>query len=84
MQKELQDLEMKYSAVTVEREEQVASYHKIRQQLETLGKELLNFIRKPQYLLPFLQPGRLIKVIVYKRVHSSIAALYRSFRLLVC
>jgi ATP-dependent RNA helicase DOB1 len=73
MHKELRDLETQYSAVTIEREEQVASYHKIRQQLETLSKELLNFIRKPQYLLPFLQPGRLIKVTVCKLIHWSVA-----------
>ena len=40
----------------------MASYYKIRQQLDNLSKELLSFIQKPQYLLPFLQPGRLVKV----------------------
>lgn len=49
----------------VPNEDQVASYYKLRQQLDNLGKDLLTFIQKPQYLLPFLQPGRLVKVRLY-------------------
>ena len=43
-------------------EDQVASYYKIRQQLDHLSNELYAFVHKPQYCLPFLQPGRLIHV----------------------
>lgn len=60
---ELKSQEELHSSVSVDREEQVTSYYKIRQQLETLSRELLSFIQKPQYLLPFLQPGRLVKVV---------------------
>lgn len=59
---ELKDTEEKYNKLTVENEDSVASYYKIRQQLDNLGKELLTFIQKPQYILPFLQPGRLVQV----------------------
>lgn len=58
----LKDTEEKYNKLTVENEDSVASYYKIRQQLDNLGKELLTFIQKPQYILPFLQPGRLVQV----------------------
>ena len=43
-------------------EDQVSSYYKIRQQLDHLSKELLTYIQKPQYILPFLQPGRLVHI----------------------
>ena len=59
---ELKKTEDEYNGIVVPNEEQVSSYYKIRQQLDHLSKELLHFIQKPQYLLPFLQPGRLVKV----------------------
>jgi len=59
---ELKGLEESYNAIEIPNEDQIASYYKIRQQLDVLSKQLLSFIQKPQYLLPFLQPGRLVKV----------------------
>ena len=55
-------MEKKHAELKIEQEEEVASYYKIRQQLDALEKEMQAFIQKPQYILPFLQPGRLIKV----------------------
>ena len=59
---ELKKLELKYNSFEIKNEEQIASYYKIKQQLQNLNKELLSFIQKPMYVLPFLQPGRLIRV----------------------
>ncbi|CAH1772734.1 unnamed protein product [Owenia fusiformis] len=56
-------LEEDYSKTTVANEDQVKAYYRIRQQLTHLAKELQEFIHKPQYLLPFLQPGRLVQVV---------------------
>jgi len=61
---ELKGLEAAHSAIEIANEDQVTSYYKIRQQLDNLGKELLSYIQRPQHLLPFLQPGRLVKVLV--------------------
>lgn len=58
----LKKLEGEYKEVTIPREAEVASYYKIRQQLNNLSKEFCSYLTKPQYLVPFLQPGRLIKV----------------------
>ncbi|XP_066567713.1 exosome RNA helicase MTR4 [Amia ocellicauda] len=55
-------LEEQYNAIEIPNEESVVTYYKIRQQLVKLGKEIEEYIRKPKYCLPFLQPGRLIKV----------------------
>ncbi|XP_029024555.1 exosome RNA helicase MTR4 [Betta splendens] len=55
-------LEEQYHAIEIPNEENVVTYYKIRQQLAKLGKEILEFILKPKYCLPFLQPGRLVKV----------------------
>ncbi|XP_064625845.1 exosome RNA helicase MTR4-like [Lineus longissimus] len=56
-------LENDYNSVVIPNEEQVSTYYKIRQQLDNLAKELMGYLTKPQYVLPFLQPGRLIKVV---------------------
>uniref|UniRef100_A0A3Q2Z7V1 Exosome RNA helicase MTR4 n=1 Tax=Hippocampus comes TaxID=109280 RepID=A0A3Q2Z7V1_HIPCM len=54
--------EEEYHAIEIPNEESVVTYFKIRQQLAKLGKEIQEFIHKPKYCLPFLQPGRLVKV----------------------
>lgn len=59
---ELKAKQKGYDAVTVENEHSIASYCSIRQQLDLLGSQFRSFITKPEYLKPFLQPGRLVKV----------------------
>ncbi|KAG8456619.1 hypothetical protein GDO86_002408 [Hymenochirus boettgeri] len=55
-------LEQEYNSIQIPNEENVVTYYKIRQQLAKLGKEIEDYIHKPKYCLPFLQPGRLVKV----------------------
>ncbi|NXW48763.1 MTREX helicase, partial [Nyctiprogne leucopyga] len=56
------NLEGQYNKIAIPNEENVVIYYKIRQQLAKLGKEIEEYIHKPKYCLPFLQPGRLVKV----------------------
>uniref|UniRef100_A0A8C1WEF6 Exosome RNA helicase MTR4 n=1 Tax=Cyprinus carpio TaxID=7962 RepID=A0A8C1WEF6_CYPCA len=58
----MKKLEEEYNAIRIPNEESVVTYYKIRQQLAKLGKEIEEFIHKPRYCLPFLQPGRLVRV----------------------
>jgi len=58
----LQVKEAAYNALAIEDEDSVSAYYRIRQQLDTLSKEIKHYILKPAYLLPFLQPGRVVKV----------------------
>ncbi|XP_047024419.1 exosome RNA helicase MTR4 [Helicoverpa zea] len=51
-----------YNALTVAEEHSIASYCSIRSQLDLLGAQFRSFITKPEYLKPFLQPGRLVKI----------------------
>lgn len=51
-----------YNNIQIEKEAEIANYYNIRQELEALGVQFRTYITKPQYLIPFLQPGRLIKV----------------------
>uniref|UniRef100_A0A3P9AS66 Exosome RNA helicase MTR4 n=1 Tax=Maylandia zebra TaxID=106582 RepID=A0A3P9AS66_9CICH len=58
----IKKLEEQYHTIEIPNEESVVTYFKIRQQLAKLSKEIQEFIHKPKYCLPFLQPGRLVKV----------------------
>lgn len=62
---EVKNSEEQYNKIVIPNEENVVIYYKIRQQLAKLGKEIEEYIHKPKYCLPFLQPGRLVKVCHY-------------------
>ncbi|KAK9889604.1 hypothetical protein WA026_006977 [Henosepilachna vigintioctopunctata] len=51
-----------YKEMNIEDEENLASYYEIRQQLDALGIQFRKFLTSPKYLVPFLQPGRLVKI----------------------
>lgn len=59
---ELEKEEEKKAAITVPDEELVASYYEYRQQLDQMTADFTEVISHPNYCLPFLQPGRLVKV----------------------
>ena len=48
--------------VTVDNEEEASSYYRLRRQIELLGRQMNKIILSPKYCLPFLNPGRLVKV----------------------
>ena len=52
----------KFNAFDIECEDQIASYYNIRQELDALGIQFRTYLTKSEYLIPFLQPGRLLKV----------------------
>ena len=41
---------------------EVSSYSRLRDQLTNLGREFHSWLTKPQYIAPFLQPGRLVRI----------------------
>ncbi|XP_071490338.1 exosome RNA helicase MTR4-like [Diadema antillarum] len=58
----LRKLEEEYNAMAIPQEDSIESYYKIRQQLRKLAGEIREFITRPKYCLPFMQPGRMVKV----------------------
>ncbi|RZC35936.1 superkiller viralicidic activity 2-like 2, partial [Asbolus verrucosus] len=53
---------MELNNLQIECETQIASYYNIRQELDKLGVQFRWYLTKPIYLVPFLHPGRLIKI----------------------
>ncbi|XP_071628148.1 exosome RNA helicase MTR4 isoform X2 [Temnothorax longispinosus] len=58
----VKELSTAYNTVNVDRYDEIASYHDVRQQLNRLSKEFQSFLTRPEYLVPFLMSGRLVKV----------------------
>ncbi|XP_062509279.1 exosome RNA helicase MTR4-like [Corticium candelabrum] len=63
LEEKLHLLEHEQTAIVINDEKQAMAYYRIRQQLEKLKKELHAYITRPKYCLPFLQPGRLVRVV---------------------
>ncbi|KAK8784902.1 hypothetical protein V5799_008735 [Amblyomma americanum] len=55
-------LEAQLESFQIPNEQEVASYYKVREQLESLSQELQAFLTKPQYCVPYLQPGRMVYI----------------------
>jgi len=58
----VKELEEKVANMTVPMEDEVSSYARLRDQLTSLGQEFHTWLTKPMYIVPFLQPGRLVRV----------------------
>lgn len=56
------------ASMVIERESEVESYYKLQQTIENLLKERHSFITRYTYILPFLQPGRLVRVSIYCQI----------------
>lgn len=58
----MKELISKKNKIVISNEFDVRSYFLIRQQLEDLAKQYHSFIINPKNLVPFCNPGRLVKV----------------------
>lgn len=62
LEKELHELEAQREDFNIEDESIVKECYDLRQQLKTYTKDMRDVITHPNYSLPFMQPGRLVKV----------------------
>ena len=51
-----------HDSLSIEREPEVAAYWKLREQLDMLKKDFQKYITLPKYIVPFLNPGRVVHV----------------------
>lgn len=63
LEEKVKILEKQRDAVVIDNEESVTNYYRIRQQLAKLDSQMQQYITKPKYIVPFLQPGRLVKIV---------------------
>ncbi|KAK5810211.1 rRNA-processing arch domain-containing protein [Linnemannia elongata] len=62
LERELATLEAAKDAMEFEDEDAIAKYHDIRQQAVTIRKDIREVVNHPTYALPYMQPGRVVKV----------------------
>lgn len=62
LEEELRALDEVKALIVIPDEENIADYYELRQQLDILNKDLRDVLNHPTYALPFLQPGRLVRV----------------------
>ncbi|CAF3556525.1 unnamed protein product [Adineta steineri] len=62
LHEKLKKCEQQYESLKIENEEEVARYYKLKKKLENVQDQMSVMINEPKYLLPFLQPGRLVTV----------------------
>ena len=62
LERQAEELQRSASAIEVREEGVVAEYHTWAKQLERAQQEMMAIVLKPQYCLPFFQPGRLVRV----------------------
>ena len=59
---ELKEEQDAQSAITIPDESLVAQYYEYRQQLDRMAADFREVVTHPAYSLPFMRPGRLVKV----------------------
>jgi len=62
LEDELKREEEKKASMVIPDEPQIAEYYEYRQQLHQMAADFKDVITHPNYSLPFLQPGRLVKI----------------------
>lgn len=62
LENELEDVKSTLEKIEVPREAETSEYFGLRKQLDNLNRDFGEVITHPTYSLPFLQPGRLVRV----------------------
>jgi ATP-dependent RNA helicase DOB1 len=62
LEKQMRELENERDGIELQDEPIVRDYYDIRQQLATYGKQMREVITDPVHCIPFMQPGRLVRI----------------------
>lgn len=66
LQRQAKVLEQERDSIAIEDEEDVKDMYNLLQQYRSLKKDVRDIIFCPKYCLPFLQPGRLVSILLTK------------------
>jgi ATP-dependent RNA helicase DOB1 len=58
----LREHEQKHAEIVIENEKVIQDYFKIQAYLKDLSEQYLAFVQKAEHIVPFIQPGRLVKI----------------------
>jgi len=63
VQKQIKELESDRNSMVIEEEESLKDYYDLLQQYRSLKKDVRDIVLSPKHVLPFLQPGRLVRIL---------------------
>ncbi|GJM91349.1 hypothetical protein PR202_ga07712 [Eleusine coracana subsp. coracana] len=63
LEKQIKELELERNSMVIEEEESLKDYYDLLQQYKSLKKDVHDIVLSPKYVLPFLQPGRLVRIL---------------------
>ncbi|XP_065313106.1 exosome RNA helicase MTR4-like isoform X2 [Gordionus sp. m RMFG-2023] len=55
-------LDKELESLDIDNESEISKFYKLRVKLEELNRDLRTIITKPEYILQYLQPGRMVKI----------------------
>ncbi|ERN20203.1 DExH-box ATP-dependent RNA helicase DExH9 [Amborella trichopoda] len=62
LEKQVKVLEEERDSIVIEEEEKLKGYYSLIQQYKSLKKDIRDITLSPKYSLPFMQPGRLVRI----------------------
>lgn len=62
LEKQVKELEVERDSMIIEEEESLKDYYNLLQQYKSLKNDVRDIVFSPKYCLPFLQPGRLMRI----------------------
>ncbi|CAL5036251.1 unnamed protein product [Urochloa decumbens] len=62
LEKQIKELEADRNSMVIEEEESLKDYYDLLQQYKSLKKDVCDIVLSPKHVLPFLQPGRLVRL----------------------
>ncbi|CAN6214435.1 unnamed protein product [Urochloa humidicola] len=62
LEKQIKELEADRNSIVIEEEESLKDYYDLLQQYKSLKKDVRDIVLSPKHVLPFLQPGRLVRL----------------------
>ncbi|KAG6499426.1 DExH-box ATP-dependent RNA helicase DExH9-like [Zingiber officinale] len=62
LEKQLKELKIERDSMVIEEEESLKDYYNLLEQYRSLKNDVRDIVFTPKYCLPFLQPGRLVKI----------------------
>lgn len=63
LEKSIEKMQQEYDDMVIEDEGNVRDYSKIRSKIDELNVEFLQYIRNPDYIIPFINDGRMVKIV---------------------
>ncbi|KAK4337313.1 hypothetical protein RND71_043599 [Anisodus tanguticus] len=71
----IKNLEQEHSKIKISNETNVKNYFTLKNQIKVMSFQFIEFIRRAEYIIPFIQSGRLLKIVSDSNVELGWSAI---------